>query len=364
MQAAGGDDAGRRQTFLLICRDEVTGRSLSRSLRALRPMVTRALSARGAVQAGFSGIALVVGLPLDEAGTFQSLRAMLKPLLDRRVPLLWLLDHPSLRDEIQARALGADATLLSRSPATLIRSTADRLPGQIATLRMRRMVTRNGMLREVGAQIGSLTAPANRVGGIRTLVARVLRSVRGAADAREVGSWLDTMSAIHHPTYRHCMLTAGVAAALAATLGLDRQDCLLLVRATLLHDIGKTLIPAAILDKPEPLAPAEVDALREHPQLGFEMLLAQGDHDPTVLRIVRHHHELLDGSGYPSGFGDDQIDGMLRIATICDVFAALIEERAYKPGYLAAHALKMMRTMGVGLDQDVLRSLELLVTPG
>ena len=220
------------------------------------------------------------------------------------------------------------------------------------------------MLREVGTRIGSLTALADRVGGIRTLVARVLRVVRAAADVREIGRWADAMSAIHHPTYRHCMLTAGVTAALAMTLGLDRHACLLLVRATLLHDVGKTLVAAEILDKPEPLAPEEMDTLREHPQLGFEMLLAQGDHDPTVLRIVRHHHELLDGSGYPSGLKGDQIDGMLRIATICDVFAALIEERAYKPGYLATHALETMRAMGVKLDQEVLSSLERLVTPG
>ena len=288
---------------------------------------------------------------------------MLKPLLDRRVPLLWLLDRPSLRDEVQARALGADVTLSSASPAALIRSTAAQLPGRTAILRMRRTVTRNGVLREVRARIGGLTAPVDRSGGSRTLVARVLRSVRGAADARGIGSWLDIMSAIHHPTYRHCMLTAGLAAAFAATLGLDRHDCLLLVRAMLLHDIGKTLVPTMILDKPARLAPTEMKALREHPQLGFEMLRRQGDHDPAVLRIVLHHHELLDGSGYPSGLKGDQIDGMLRIATICDIFAALIEERTYKPGYVTAHALEIMRAMGVKLDQDVLESFKRLVVP-
>ena len=319
MRAAGVDDVGGRQNFLLICHDQVTGRSMPRSARALRPMVTRVLGVRGVVQAGFSGVALVGGLPLDEAGTVQCFCAMLESLLDRRVPFLWLLDHPSLRDEIQARVLGADATSPSRSPATLIRSTADRLPVQIAILRMRRMVTRNGVLREVGARIGTLTAPANRVGGIRTLVARVLRSLRGAADAPEVGAWLDRMLAIHHPTYRHCMLTTGVAAALAATLGLDRHDCLLLVRATLLHDIGKILIPAVILDKPGPLAPAEVDALRDHPQLGFEMLLMQGDHDPAVSRIVRHHQELLDGSGYPSGIRGTRWTGCCASRRLCRV---------------------------------------------
>ena len=334
------------------------------SLRALRPMATQIFGVGGAIQPDFSGVALVVGLPLDEAATSGHFRALLEPLFDRKVPLLWLLDRPSLRDEIQARVLGADATLPSGSSTALICSMADRLSGQVANLRIRRTIARNGMLRKVGARIDSLTASADRVGGTRTLVARVHRLMRGAADARGVGRWLDTMSAIHHPTYRHCMLTAGLAAALAATLDLDRHDCLLLVRGALLHDVGKTLVPAAILDKPELLAPSEMDALREHPQLGYEMLLTQGDHDPMVLRIVRHHHELLDGSGYPSGLKGDQIDRMLRIVTICDVFAALIEERAYKPGYAAAHAIEMMRTMSVRLDQDVLGALELLVTPG
>ena len=352
-------DADREPTLLLICRNEAARRSVSRSLQALRPLPTRALGKEDLPLLGASGVALVVGLPLDDSGTFRHLRAALQPLLDRQVPLLWLLDRPSTRDAVQAWALGADAVLPGTSPGHLIRSVAD----QVAALRTRRTATRNAVLREVGARLAGLSAPAAGEDGARALVATVLRRVRRVAAARGVAPWLNAMSAVHHPTYRHCLLAGSLAAALAAVLGLDQEERLRLVRAALLHDVGKALVPVRILDKPGPLAPAEMETLRAHPRLGFEMLQALGDQDPAVLSIVRHHHELLDGSGYPSGLRGDEIDRPLRLATICDIFAALIEERPYKPGYAPARALEVMAAMGDKLDQDIIHALTQLIVP-
>ena len=356
-------DADQEPTLLLICRNEATRRSMSRSLQALQPIATCALGGKGLVLPAPSGVALVVGLPLDEAGTFRHLRAALQPLLDRQVPLLWLLDAPSICDEVQAQALGADATLPRTSPADLIRSVADQLPGQVAALRTRRTVIRNGILREVGARLVGLTAPAVGNAGPRALVAEVLQRVRSAMAAREIALWLNAMSAVHDPTYRHCLLAGSLAAALAAVLDLDQEDRFRLVRAALLHDIGKMLIPIWILDKPTALTAAEMDMVKAHPRLGFEMLRAQGDHDPVMLSVAWHHHELLDGSGYPSALRGDEIDRTLRIVTICDIFAALIEERPYKPSYAPARALGVMTAMGAKLDQDLLSSFRQLISP-
>ena len=93
------------------------------------------------------------------------------------------------------------------------------------------------------------------------------------------------------------------------------------------------------------------------------MLQAQGDHDPSLLLIVRHHHELLDGGGYPSGLQDHQIDQKVRIATLCDIFAALIEERPYKSGFPAARAVNTMAAMHGKLDQELLALLACLFVP-
>ena len=244
----------------------------------------------------------------------------------------------------------------------LIRSVADQLPGQVAALRIRRTVTRNDILREIGVRLVGLSALAAGNGGSRTLVAEVLQRVRSAMAAREIALWLNAMSAVHDPTYRHCLLTGSLAAALAAVLGLDQEDRFRLVRAALLHDIGKMLIPIGVLDKPTALTPAEMDMVKAHPGLGFEMLRAHGDYDPVMLSVARHHHELLDGSGYPSALRSDEIDRTLRIVTICDIFAALIEERPYKPSYSPARALGVMTAMGAKLDQDLLRSFRQLIS--
>ena len=123
-----GND-NERQRLLLICR-ESDKRPMSRSLRALQPIETRALDAGPLHYPTSSGVVLVVGLPVDEAGTFRRLRAALKPFLDQQVPVLWLLDAPSARDEVQARALGADMTLARSSPASLVRSAVAGLPGR------------------------------------------------------------------------------------------------------------------------------------------------------------------------------------------------------------------------------------------
>ena len=356
----GNDNESQR--LLLICR-EAGKRPMLRSLRALQPIETRALDAGPLHYPTLSGVVLVAGLPVDEAGTFRRLRIALKPFLDRQIPVLWLLDAPSARDEVQARALGADMTLARSSPASLVRSAVAGLPGRIAALRTQRAATRQNLLREVDMRLSGLLATAAGGDDRTALVATASSLMRSAIAEPEVEFWLNTMAVVHEPTYRHCMLMAGIAAAFAPSVGFDQETCFILVRAALLHDIGKTLVPVEILNKPEPLTAAEMAAVREHPQLGFEMLQAQGDHDPVLLLIVRHHHELLDGSGYPSGLQDHQIDQKVRIATLCDIFAALIEERTYKSGFTAAKAMNTMAAMHGKLDQELLALLKHLFVP-
>ena len=355
------DDIHESQNLLLICKNEAEARSMSSSLRALQPIETRAVDARNLLQPAPSGVLLVKGLPLDENGTFRRLRAVLKPFLDRQVPVLWLLDTPSVRDEVQARALGADVTLPRTSSASLVRSAVNDLPGRAARQRMHRKAIQQSILRDVDTRLDGLLTTA--AGGDETgaLLVEASRLMRTAAAAPELEFWLTAMSIAHDPTYRHSLLMAGITAALTTSLGLRREHCAALVRAALLHDIGKTLVPVEILDKPGQLAPTEMAALHEHPQFGFEMLQAQGDHDLTMLSVVRHHHESLDGSGYPLELRGSQVNETVRIATICDIFTALIEERAYKPSYSATKAFETMMALHNRLDLELLTRLRRLL---
>ena len=168
--------------------------------------------------------------------------------------------------------------------------------------------------------------------------------------------WLTTVGCHHTDTYRHCLFVTGFAVAFAQHLGMRDDDQRRLARAALLHDVGKAFIPVDILDKPGPLTSAEVSEVRQHPRRGFDALAAQGGFPPEMLDVVLHHHELLDGSGYPNALRGNQISDIVRLITIVDIYAALVEKRAYRMQYTHAGAFAMMEEMGDRLDQHLLQA--------
>lgn len=173
-----------------------------------------------------------------------------------------------------------------------------------------------------------------------------------------LASWVDTVRMHHSQTYQHCLLVTGVAVAFAHHLKLSRADRERLSFAGMLHDIGKARIPLAILEKPSALDFAEMVEMRNHPQYGFEMLSNPQVVSAEMLDMVVHHHEYLDGSGYPHGLHAREISDLVRVTTISDIFGALIERRAYKPPFTGADAYKILLDMGPKLDQDLVRAFE------
>jgi putative nucleotidyltransferase with HDIG domain len=157
----------------------------------------------------------------------------------------------------------------------------------------------------------------------------------GSEIARSVGSvgasdWLATVRNYHEGTFQHCLLVAGAAASYANEHIADRAEAARMASAALLHDIGKASVPLHVLDKPGKLSAAEFEAIKRHPAAGFDHLVRQPGMDDAVLDAVRHHHEALDGSGYPDGLKAAQILPLTRILTVCDIYAALTEARSYK----------------------------------
>ncbi|MGY2050530.1 HD-GYP domain-containing protein [Methylobacterium sp. JK268] len=175
-----------------------------------------------------------------------------------------------------------------------------------------------------------------------------------------IRAWLDVIR--HHQVgvYQHSLGVAGYAGALAARLGFRHRDELRLVRAALLHDVGKSRIPLAILDKPSGLSEQEMAVMRTHPVLGADLLAGQPGFDAETLDAVRHHHELLDGSGYPDGLAGAAIGDLVRLVTICDIFSALTERRPYRSPMRAAEAWGVMEAMGPKLDADLLAAFRVV----
>ena len=166
--------------------------------------------------------------------------------------------------------------------------------------------------------------------------------------------WLELLHAHDDTTVRHCLLVAGLVANLALHLGLSSAERAALVRAGLVHDVGKAQIPLAILNKPGPLDPEELAVMRTHAARGHAMLIASGMTDPISLMVTRHHHEMLDGSGYPDRLRSEAIPDAVRLITICDIYAALTEPRPYRPALRQDEALPILRRMAPDRLEDAL----------
>ncbi len=145
-----------------------------------------------------------------------------------------------------------------------------------------------------------------------------------------ISDWLTTVRRHHEGTFQHCLLVTGVAVDFGLSLGLPKRDMERLYTAAMFHDLGKATIPLAVLDKPGRLDPQERAIIETHPVLGYDVLKDNAEISPEVLDAVRHHHEFLDGSGYPDALCAESISDIVRILTISDIFAALIEDRRYK----------------------------------
>lgn len=128
---------------------------------------------------------------------------------------------------------------------------------------------------------------------------------------------------------RVARLSVPVGAAL--NLGADAQHALFL--AALLHDLGKRHLPAALLDKPGPLTPAEWTLMRRHPDWSVRDVQGLPALPPAVLFAIATHHERWDSGGYPVGLQGETIPLLGRILSVCDVFDALCSARAYKPAW-------------------------------
>jgi HD-GYP domain-containing protein (c-di-GMP phosphodiesterase class II) len=115
------------------------------------------------------------------------------------------------------------------------------------------------------------------------------------------------------------------------------------------------LIPVTILEKPGALDANEMAIMKKHPEYGVEALKG-ADLQPEMIDIVLHHHEYLDGSGYPHGLAAHEICDLVRIMTIVDIYSALIEHRAYRPAMPYRKAYDILREMGAKLDQDLVRA--------
>jgi HD-GYP domain-containing protein (c-di-GMP phosphodiesterase class II) len=134
----------------------------------------------------------------------------------------------------------------------------------------------------------------------------------------------DASTAAH--TWRVVLYTR----ALAESFGLAHEYVDRLSTGAALHDVGKIDIPDNILQKPDKLTPAEYEVIKTHPALGYDRLTRMGEDDPLVLELVRHHHERVDGAGYPDALPEVSIPSPAKYFAVVDTFDALTSYRPYR----------------------------------
>jgi putative two-component system response regulator len=156
-------------------------------------------------------------------------------------------------------------------------------------------------------------------------------------------------------TGQHIERMSRYAELLAHEYGLSTDDCQLIRLASPMHDVGKIGVPDGILFKPGKLSTSEFDVIKQHPELGYE-ILAKSEQPLLAMAavIARSHHERWDGTGYPQGLSSNGIALEARIAAVADVFDALVSRRVYKPAFPLDRSLRIMEEgRGTQFDPDV-----------
>lgn len=143
-------------------------------------------------------------------------------------------------------------------------------------------------------------------------------------------------------TKGHCDRLSSYSEALGRRLGLPQEQCVALRRAGVVHDIGKIGVPEHILIKQDSLTDFEWKVMKEHPVTG-ERICSPLKSFRLVLPIIRHHHEKLDGSGYPDGLKGDKIPLTARVLQITDIYDALVTDRPYRKALGHEEAIRTMR---------------------
>lgn len=158
-------------------------------------------------------------------------------------------------------------------------------------------------------------------------------------------------------TYMHSVAVCALMIALARQLGLNESMVREAGFAGLLHDIGKVGIPLRVLNKPGKLTDAEFSVVKSHPEIGARILMENYDVSPMVLDVCLHHHEKVDGTGYPFGLRGETISLHAKMGAVCDVYDAITSNRPYKKGWAPADSIRKMAEWSKGhFDETVFQA--------
>lgn len=298
---------------------------------------------------------VIVGVNLKDPSIASKLSNVLKAS-QFTGSLILAVDESSRVEVAQAHALGAVYTIARPINATQLFKTLLDVTNINKQPEKEPIEFASDTCVKIADMMDSMTIAARRGGPlpldeIHMNCENVITSMRNG----NMDTWLKAVRSHSSYTYRHVMIVTGFAALFATRFEMAKEDASKLTLGAMLHDIGKLYIPGKILDKPGKLTKRETKIVREHAVKGAELVKRDGHFDDELIMIVRNHHELLDGSGYPDGLRGEEIPDIVRIMTVVDIFCGLIEARSYKASLPMDTAYGMLRSMGSKLDQAIVR---------
>lgn len=157
-------------------------------------------------------------------------------------------------------------------------------------------------------------------------------------------------------TYMHSVAVCALMVSLAKQLSLSEEQTRDAGLAGLLHDIGKMAIPLDILNNPGKLTDSEFDIVKGHPVAGHQMLLEGGAVGEVALDVCLHHHEKINGTGYPYQVSGDKISIFARMGAVCDVYDAITSNRPYKDGWCPSESLRKMAEWDGHFDKNIFQA--------
>lgn len=210
--------------------------------------------------------------------------------------------------------------------AAKLRRTLDRLNGTVQKSRERL----TNVLEDV--RLGRSV----QVEETRTVVSEL---VENASRNPQTAQWMMLLQSENQKIAQHALNVSVLAATFSRFLGWNERLVEVVSEGALLHDAGMSRVPHFILDKPGPLAQREFNLVRMHAEYAARLLAADGGYDSKVIEIVRHHHERVDGTGYPSGLRGHEIPEYVQLVSLVDVYESMTADKSYEPALTPSLAL-------------------------
>ncbi len=157
-------------------------------------------------------------------------------------------------------------------------------------------------------------------------------------------------------TFSHSVNVAILAIMTAISMGRKKKELHNIGLGVFLHDLGKVMIPLALLNKPASLDEQEMEEMKRHPQYGYDLIKSKDTFSYPSLAIICNHHERIDGSGYPQGLTGNDLDPYSTICAVTDVYDALTSDRPYRSGVAPHKAMEILESESAGYDLQVLQA--------